>query len=100
MRKNGQQILFLKSIGTLEEVIDFCLNNGLEESDGEYLFYNWEANKKDGHWMRAGRRLRDWRMSVMAWKAAKWLPSQREKKSAVETGVTLAGLAAKYRKKP
>ncbi len=56
------------SKATREEVEAFTLNLGLTTKDGEFMFYNFEEKG----WGK------NWKMAVQKWKAAGWLPSQKE----------------------
>jgi hypothetical protein len=59
--------------GTFEEVSEFCKEIGLFPRDVEYIWNNWEANG----WKRSGKPIKDWKATIRAWKAQKFLPSQR-----------------------
>lgn len=56
------------SKATREEVEAFTLTLGLTTKDGEFMFYNFEEKG----WGK------NWKMAVQKWKAAGWLPSQKE----------------------
>jgi hypothetical protein len=62
-----------KGKGKEEDVISFCLELGLPESDGVATFLKWEANG----WTNSGKAIRDWKGTIRAWKAAGYMPSQK-----------------------
>lgn len=64
-----------KSKGTLDEVIQYTLEVGGNADDGEHLFNKWEGNG----WTNNGDKIKDWRATVRSWKAAGYLPSQKQK---------------------
>jgi hypothetical protein len=64
-----------KPLATREEIVAFCVEQGLTENDGVYLFHHWEEN----HWTRNNKPLKKWKQAVLAWKAGGFLPSQRER---------------------
>ena len=64
-----------KAQGTIDEAVAYCVSLGLPTSDGEYFFnqcvsMNWTTN---------GEPIRDWRAKIRAWKAANYMPSQKQK---------------------
>lgn len=62
-----------KNKGNLQTVMEFCVQIGLQESDGEWFF-----NKCEGcGWLNSGRPIRDWKSTLRSWKAAAYLPSQK-----------------------
>lgn len=63
-----------KDRGTMEEVVAFCLANGLTDSDGRAFFYGKEGNG----WKNGASTVKDWRATILNWKARKWHPSQKE----------------------
>lgn len=64
-----------------EELKAFCSELKLPECDSEYLFNHWEGNG----WTNGGKPIRDWRRTVLAWKAFGHLPSQKNPKHLSKT---------------
>lgn len=64
------------------EVEAFCLSISLPISDGTYFWNTQEA----GGWTRNGKRIKDWKASIRAWKAGKYMPSQKAKSRADSLG--------------
>lgn len=64
-----------KPLATREEIVAFCIEQGLTENDGVYLFHHWTENK----WTRNNKPLKKWTQAVLAWKAGGFLPSQRKR---------------------
>ena len=62
-----------KSRGSLEQVIEFCINLGLNKADGEWFFQKCEGSG----WKNNGQPIVDWRATVRAWKAIFVFPSQK-----------------------
>lgn len=58
---------------TLEEVKECVMKNGLPESDAIWFWNKCEANG----WTNGGQPIKRWRNVIPAWKAAKWMASQR-----------------------
>lgn len=61
------------SKGSLEEVKEYCLEQGLPDSDGEWFFYKCQGCG----WTNGGKPIRDWQATIRAWKTAGYLPSQK-----------------------
>ncbi|CAN5709708.1 hypothetical protein BH09VER1_BH09VER1_44170 [soil metagenome] len=59
---------------SMAEVVDYLRTLGLPPTDGEYLWETWQASG----WTRAGHPIKDWRAATRAWKAASYLPSQKQ----------------------
>ena len=64
-RKNGRP--------TLEEVRLFCAKSGLPESDADWFFHKCEGNG----WTNGGKPIKRWGSTITAWKAAGYMPSQK-----------------------
>lgn len=52
---------------TIEEMRAFCKSISAAESDGDYFFHKFEAEK----WPK------NWQAKIRSWKAGRYLPSQR-----------------------
>lgn len=76
-----------KARGTSAELAAYCVEIGLEESDGLALYDKWQGNG----WMNNKTAIVDWRATVRSWKAQGYLPSQK---------VTRQGTAYGARKGP
>lgn len=64
-----------KSRGTLEEVIEFCVNRSLTKADGEWFFEKCQGCG----WKNNGQPIVDWRSTVRAWQACGGIfPSQKQ----------------------
>ena len=61
--------------GSLEEVVIFATTVGAAEKDARYFWYKCEGCD----WTNAGRKIKDWRATFLAWWEAGYFPSQREK---------------------
>lgn len=85
---NGKQTLATSSscLASEEEIKTFCLSNGLLESDGAYLFDKWEGNG----WTNDGRPIRNWKRTILSWKTAKFLPSQKTVNAPVSKSLTFS----------
>lgn len=55
------------------EVVSYCQELELTSSDGHFLWEKWEANG----WMNDRQKIKDWKGTIRAWKAAGYLPSQK-----------------------
>lgn len=55
------------------EVIEFAVGIGLPASEGEWFFEKCEGNG----WTNDGKPIRDWKATVRSWKAAGYMPSQK-----------------------
>lgn len=62
-----------KDRGTLDELAAFALELGMTSSDGESMFYHWEANG----WKNGGSPVKDWKAGIRKWASQGWLPSQK-----------------------
>jgi len=69
--KTGDRVIPSKAKGTLEEVMEFCKANGLYPRDAESCFFKWESNG----WTNGGQKIKDWKMTIRAWKSSGHLPS-------------------------
>lgn len=58
---------------TLEEIKLFCAKVGLSESDAEWAYWKWDGNG----WTNGGKPIKRWTSTIMSWKAAGYMPSQR-----------------------
>lgn len=58
---------------SLLEISDFCKSEQLTEDDALATFHKWEANGFTNN----GRHIKNWQATIRAWKAAKYMPSQR-----------------------
>lgn len=65
-----------KSRGTREEVIAFCAEVGLPQTDADYFFDKCEGSG----WKNGGNPIKDWRATIRSWKAAGYMPSQKAAK--------------------
>ena len=61
------------SRGTEEDLKSFTKEIGLPESDGQSMFYHWEANG----WKNGSSAVKDWKAGIRKWKSQGWLPSQK-----------------------
>lgn len=59
--------------GSENDVIAYAESIGLPPSDGTFFWNKWEANG----WTINGKRIRDWAAIIRQWKAAGYLPSQK-----------------------
>lgn len=76
-----------KARGTIDELKQFCVEQGLPETDGEYLFDHWEGNG----WKNGNSPIKDWKATVRAWKRAGHLPKTQQ-----ATQQTMDGRLAAY----
>lgn len=60
-----------------QEVEAYCKSLDLPKSDAEYLWNKWEGNG----WTNGKDKIKDWKATVRSWKAAKYLPSQKQQSS-------------------
>lgn len=58
---------------SLEEVRLYCAKSGIPESDADWFFHKCEGNG----WTNAGKPIRKWSGTLGSWKAAGYLPSQK-----------------------
>lgn len=63
-----------KARGTLEEFIAYFAELKLPESDARYMFDKWQGNG----WKNGTAAIKDWKATVRSWKAASYLPSQKQ----------------------
>lgn len=64
----------VKHKGTAEEINAFFAELLLQESDAVWFFEKCQGNG----WTNGGKPMKDWRATVRSWKAAGYLPSQRQ----------------------
>lgn len=64
-----------------EEVITFFISQELPASDGRWFFNKCEGNG----WKNGGEPIKDWKRTVIAWKLARYFPSQRVNGSHAQT---------------
>ena len=62
-----------KAKGIEADVVAYCIEQGLPESDGHWFFNKCEASG----WTVNGRLLKDWRAQVRCWKGARYMSSQK-----------------------
>jgi hypothetical protein len=62
-------------VPSLGEVKDFCLKSGISESDAEWFFHKCEGNG----WTNGGKPIKRWTSTLLSWKTAGYLPSQKQK---------------------
>ncbi len=58
---------------SIEEVKLHCSKAGISMTDAEWFFYKCEGNG----WTNAGRPMKSWQMTLISWKTAGYLPSQK-----------------------
>lgn len=58
---------------TQAEIEAFCESIGLLKSDGETTFHKWQGNG----WVNGGKKIKDWKATIRAWKGQGYMPSQR-----------------------
>jgi len=63
----------LKTEPVLDEVILFCEKNGINRSDAEWFFHKCEGNG----WTNGGKPIKRWGSTLLAWKLAGHLASQK-----------------------
>jgi hypothetical protein len=59
--------------GSLDEIKLFCAKSGIPESDAVWFFHKCEGNG----WTNGGKPIKRWPSTLIAWKAAGYLPSQK-----------------------
>jgi hypothetical protein len=59
---------------SLEEIKLFCAKNGIPEPDAEWFFHKCQGNG----WTNAGKPIKSWTATLLSWKAASYLPSQKQ----------------------
>lgn len=62
-----------KTRATELELREFCRSNGLYPRDVDYLWNRWESNG----WQNGSKPIKDWKRTILAWKAQGYLPSQK-----------------------
>lgn len=60
-----------------KEVEDFCVELGLCKSDGEACWHKWNGNG----FVNGKAKILDWKATIRSWKAAGYMPSQKEQPS-------------------
>lgn len=87
---------------SIEEIKLHCSKSGISMTDAEWFFYKCEGNG----WTNAGRPIRSWQMTLISWKTAGYLPSQKKHENNKSNppqrvdrsiGTTNEGRAAEYR---
>ena len=73
--KREKQPLLIDAKPSEEEVIAYCMAQGLTTKDGVYLFNHWQSNG----FKRSGRPILDWKAMVRSWCAGGFFPSQRNR---------------------
>lgn len=63
---------------SFEELTQFCRELGLPDSDAEAVYHKWTANG----WTNGGKPILDWKATIRSWKAAGYMPSQKNPKPA------------------
>lgn len=58
---------------SIYELRVFAKECNMPESDGESMFYHWEANG----WRNGSNPVKSWQAGFRKWKASGWLPSQK-----------------------
>jgi len=58
---------------TVEEIVTYCRQSGLTETDGQSMFAHWESNG----WKNGSSPVKSWTATVDKWKLNGWLPSQK-----------------------
>lgn len=76
-----------KSSGTLDEVKAFIKELGLPETDAVWFFHKCEGNG----WTNGGKKIKDWRATIRAWRAAQYMPSQKQIRGQQPIQPTLGG---------
>lgn len=71
-----------KSRGSIEEIRKFCIDESLTESDGDWFFHKCEGNG----WTNKGSPIRDWKATIRSWRAAGYMPSQRQRTKSFSPG--------------
>jgi hypothetical protein len=73
---------------TLPEIVAFCESIGLPTSDGEATSHKWDGNGYTNN----GKAIKDWKATIRAWQASKYMPSQ---KTALNGKPTTPGLTSR-----
>lgn len=58
----------------LSQIIEFCKNEQLTADDATATFHKWEANGYTNN----GKPIKNWQATIRAWKASKFMPSQKQ----------------------
>jgi len=56
------------------EVEEFCISLGLPSSDGESTWFKWVGTG----FFNGKAAIKDWKATIRGWKAAGWMPSQKQ----------------------
>jgi hypothetical protein len=67
---------------TREDVLLFCRELQLPESDADWFWHKGQGNG----WTNGGTSIRDWQATLLSWKAARYLPSQKAADAAAVKG--------------
>jgi uncharacterized protein YdaU (DUF1376 family) len=59
--------------GSVEDVKLFCAKSGISENDANWFWQKCEGNG----WTNGGKPIKNWQMTLTAWKTAGYLPSQK-----------------------
>lgn len=62
-----------RSKATVNEVMEFCVSEKLPSSDADWFFHKCEGNG----WINGGKPIKDWKATIRSWRAAGYLPSQK-----------------------
>lgn len=73
-----------RSKGTEKEVVEFCVEQKLPESDGRFMFSKWEGSG----WRNGGNPIKNWKATIRSHIEGGYMPSQKNGKAA---GRPLAG---------
>jgi hypothetical protein len=76
-----------KSRADESEIVSFCRELGLPDSDGTAMFLKWEENG----WMNGKSPIRDWKLTLRRWHSSGWLPSQDPKRQVQSTATAYNG---------
>jgi hypothetical protein len=57
-----------------ETVVAYCVERGLPQKDGTYMWNHWKANGFTNN----GRPIRDWKAEIRAWQTGGFFPSMRQ----------------------
>lgn len=70
----SKEPLITKKYPPLQEVKLACAKFGIVESDAEWFWYKCEGNG----WTNGGKAIKSWIKTIIAWKLAGYLPSQKQ----------------------
>jgi hypothetical protein len=62
---------------SFQEVEEFCSSLELPNNDANWFWHKCQENG----WKNAGRPIRDWKLTIRAWKAGGYMPSQKNGKN-------------------